>query len=408
MERYYSNNKLIPVFYTLVTETQEGNTTAWFSPSHLPEPLSYISYLSLLRHISPNDLPYAKIVETVFSAVFYTYMWSSNIVRGIHKWLEEPLMYTVTTTPFRKFRAALPWLSTECRSESFLDSICAELLFALFYIYDDVLDHKTMRYGRPTSFGKFGAGSLLSWHAAHTTEGIGEYVLEGDKERIELWHETLSNISKCEHERTTRKNIIPLVDYCEHSISRTRFLGMWWERSAKSCKQAELSNLIAEVYPTCALAGQLRNDLRNIDDREKAGGGIQFSDFTEGKITAITLTTLNMACIKDRDWILDQVWGKYHKLSDSVIDRLRRICFDSGAVNMIKELLVSNITTIENAVNDSQLHPAVKLLWQAWIYRQFRVNVTAEPSEFSWSAKTFIEGVSYLSQNIAGKFPEVA
>jgi geranylgeranyl pyrophosphate synthase len=388
----------LPFLYTLAPPGKNGRRIEWFNLNDLPEPLSFASYLSMLRQVSPDTLAYARLVDTAFSALFYNYLWTDRCSMEFGTWLGQPLIYTVTTTPFRKFRASLPWLSTECDENGSIDSICAEVLFALFYIYDDVLDRKNHRYGRRTSYGCFGERTLASWNAAHKIEGIGKNVLGCDKDRIELWRETLEHIQEAEQIRVSQKEFPSLSEYCQQSIRRTEFLGLWWDRSVRACYRFNVAELIAAIYPLCALAGQLRNDLRNTENREFTSGGNPYSDFTDARITAITLATFNVVGKVDKSWIMQKVWGK-GGCTIYMRRRLKQICVESGAINLVRELLVSHIELIQNHVKHSNVPSSVKKLWLGWVHRQFCSSVTVRWSDTSPDSTAFIKAIGNLSKS---------
>jgi geranylgeranyl pyrophosphate synthase len=357
------------------------------------------AFFSLLTSTAPDTLPYAAIVEQAFSSIFYTVLWTPDYSDPARDWLGDPLVYTITHTPFRKFKAVLPWLFSASAEAVRLDCLCAELLSSLFYLYDDVLDQKQVRYGQKTAYSLFGSGGRDDcWERARAFDTPqAERFLQGDQERRQLWAESLDQIQSYEDLRVQPQTGLSFSAYQEQSEKRTGFLGEWWQRVADRTGNAELGRVLREVYPTCAFTGQLRNDLRNTRVMEIYNGGTRFSDFIEGRVTAVTILVRERASIRDQRWINETIWQRQTALSDDEIRRLDAICHKSGVLAEVAEKISCSIQRITERFEMSALDDDVKALGLGWIFRQFHVGVTGHYQDSHPSANRFIQAIKRLS-----------
>lgn len=365
--------------------------------NNVPEFSSLRSLLALLTHPETMETRYAAAVEQVFTALFYNYLWTDTWEALITSWLGEALAHTVRQIPHRKFKAALPWLSLACQPEAFYDCLCAELLFSLFYQYDDLLDKKTRRYGRTTALGKFGSeGNWRSWDHAHRLDTPAAQVLLADQKRRDLWESTLARFETSENLRVTCSEM-PFETYRQQSIRRMGFLGKWWRQAANTVEDTELQRMIDSIYPLTVFTGQIRNDLRNTDKREATNGGLQFSDFTDGRATGVTILVRERVIGKDQRWIESKVWKSKNPLAQDEILKLHYICKDMGALNELRTLVSQNICQIENAIHRSRLSTDVKAIWLGWVFRQYRAEITSPTLAENPVARRFIEAARRLS-----------
>lgn len=366
--------------------------------NHIPEYSALRPLLALLAHPEANETRYAAVVEQVFTAFFYSYLWTTTWKTAITSWLGEGLAHTIRQTPHRKFKAALPWLSLACQPAAFYDCLCAELLFSLFYLYDDLLDNKTMRYGQTTALGKFGpASNRRSWDNAHRLDTPAARELLADTQRRDLWLHALDQFEVSEDRRLTCRDIIPFERYRQQSFERMGFLGDWWRRAAHMVDDTELQQLIDAIYPLSVFTGQIRNDLRNTDVREATNGGSQFSDFTDGWTTAVTILVRQRVSGKDRSWIERKVWNSQKPLAQDEIVKLYLICQELEVLNDLKTLVSQYIRQIESTIKQSCLSEDVKAIWLGWVFRQYRAEITSPTLAENPAARRFIEAAGRLS-----------
>ena len=366
--------------------------------NHVPEYSALRPLLALLAHPETNETRYAAVVEQIFTAFFYSYLWTNAWKITITSWLGEALAHTIRQTPHRKFKAALPWLSLACQPAAFYDCLCAELLSSLFYLYDDLFDNKTTRYGQTTALGKFGpASNRRSWDNARRLDTPAARELLADTQRRDLWLHALDQFEVSENLHVTCQDIIPFDLYRRQSFERMGFLGDWWRRAANTVDDAKLQQLIDTIYPLSVFTGQIRNDLRNTDVREATNGGNQFSDFTDGRTTAVTLLVQQRVSGKDRSWIERKLWNSQKPLAQDEIVKLYLICQELEVLNDLKTLISQHIRQIENTIKQSSLSEDVKAIWLGWVFRQYRAEITSPTLAENPAARRFIEAAGRLS-----------
>ncbi len=366
---------------------------------NVPEPRDLKACLSNLeRSFLLSPPPYIVVVEQVFSALFYNHLWTDLWMATLQKWLGEPLIHTVTYTPFRKYKASLPWLSLACQPSVALDCLCAEMLFSLFYLLDDIYDKKTRRYGKDTAYGLYGAGrNRDSLNRAYNFDKWSP-LFQGDSERAGLWLDSLNQIEASEKQHLAYHEAFPYTTYCEQSIERTSFLGKWWKRAAIVAQDRELNRVIDRIYSACALMGQIRNDLRNIDEREESEGGVQFSDFTDGRTTAVTILVREQSSGRERSWLQNVIWNHPNKrLSPDEKILLQCLCKETR--QYLTDQIIRDVQRVEQEIERSQLSEDVKALWLGWIFRQFCTEVISNQPENLLAIRRFIEAVRRLSKD---------
>lgn len=367
-----------------------------------PEPRELKAYLSNLALIPLTARPpYLIVVEHVFSALFYTQIWTADRSAALKNWLGEPLVHTVTNTPYRKYKASLPWLSLACEPSVVPDCLCAEVLFSLFYLLDDNYDQKTKRYGKDTSYGLYGERENRKSldQAYHAEERLPFF--QGDREWADLWIGSLRQIEASEKQRMSHDETVSYAVYCEHSIERTSFLGKWWKRAALKAQDAELSRVIERIYSSCALIGQVRNDIRNTDEREESEGGVQFSDFIDGRMTAVTLLVRQHSTGRDRSWLENVVWKHHNKKLTPYEKKMLQYLCKEVRQHLTKQIAEA-VQNIEEEIERSHLSEEVKAIWLGWVFRQLRADVTSDLPEHTLVASRFIEAARYLSRHVTG------
>jgi geranylgeranyl pyrophosphate synthase len=332
-------------------------------------------------------------VETAFKHVFFADIWSRVNKKALNTWLGKPIAYTIKNTPFRKFKAVLPWLSVERDEQLLIDCFCAELMFSWFYVIDDIADKKTLRYGTTTSYGVYGIETCLHTLDSGVNIGqFGEMFLDGDSNRIELWQSLSSKLVELQNER-----LLITADahdqYVSNSVKRTWFLADWWMHTATKRHDDDLREMIGSIYSYCALAGQLRNDLRNLTEREQDDGGIRFSDFSFGKATAVTMTVLDASNRSEYEWIIDCVWNQRRSLTSKEQEVLYKICCSSGAIERVKSQILDLYILIETTILSSNIREQLKIIWLGWAKRQFLIGVSMGYKEYTNFTPLFLDSV---------------
>lgn len=368
----------------------------------LPERIHPRGLVAFVQSHNPEKVAYTPVVQAAFSSLFYSNLWTPELVENLRDWIGEPLEHTVIATPHRKFKAVLPFLSLGCDQRVVKEVLAAEILFSLFYLHDDVIDNKFQRYGKATAFGVYGGeANINSWRRAHELGKEGREFLENEGNES-LWVKILTELEDNQNKRVSVGLETTFQEYALQSMKRTMFLGEWWQQAARKVNDTNFAEFIGNVYPYCALVGQLCNDLRNVSPQEFESGGIRFSDFTDGKVTSMTLLTLTDTrsdlSADDISWVKEKVWESGVPLTESEILKMEEICQSGGAVDSLRDIIRGIITVIENYIETSSLSPDVKTIWQGWVALQFKNGLIghldyANPEE----TENFINAFARLS-----------
>ena len=83
-------------------------------------------------------------------------------------------------------------------------------------------------------------------------------------------------------------------------MRRTRFLGDLWTLACEESGCEAEASLIQRIYGTCALAGQIKNDLRDIRATEKDE---RFRDIRDGVRNSCILRLLEIVDESERSWL---------------------------------------------------------------------------------------------------------
>ncbi len=329
-----------------------------------------------------------ETVETAFTRVFERDIWTARSRLAVDTWLGRPVVYYLEAMPGRKFCSVVPWLCAGGESSVLLDCLAAELLFILFYCMDDDLDGKTTRYGVTTALGRFGGEAVeRSAERAESTPLVTAFFDDRQDQR-ELWLASLAAMRLQQTNRIALPVDAPLDAYRWAAAERTAFIGAWWMRAAAMTGDQELSDTVRQVYPRCAVTGQLRNDLRNLTARETACGGTRYSDFLEGRATAVTMRALRRTDARDRTWLLEHVWARRSALPRDDAGHLAAILDRLEVAQDVIEEIRGDLSEMYATIEGSALDRNVKRVWRAWMFRQFETGVFAPHSApASWTGE---------------------
>lgn len=371
--------------------------------NELPESKDFPATLSLFESIPRDQLRYPLVVEQLFTALFYNYLWAEPSQAAFEAWLGAPFVHAVINTPHRKFKASLPWLSVTCNPAAALDCLCTEALSSLFYLLDDIYDGKSKRYGKQTAYGIYGAwGNRNTLNRAFNFDPKLAPIFQDDPDRADLWLNSLNQIQTSEDERLTYYETLPLPGYRQQSIQRTSFLGKWWKRVALKAQDLELARVVETIYPLCADIGQIRNDLRNTESREEEEGGIRFSDFTDGRSTAVTILVRQRISGRDGAWLENVIWNRKQRLPSESCERIQWLCKDLQVREDLRDEMSRNVQKIEGVIERSHLSEAVKAIWLGWVFRQLHTEVPFYQPEYTLEVNRFLDGARYLSRYLTG------
>lgn len=311
-------------------------------------------------------------VEAAFTDTFTRDLWSCRLRGAVLDWLGPAAVHYVEAMPDRKYRAVLPWLTLGCPEQLVARCLVPELLFAVFYCLDELTDRKTVRYGVPTAYAVHGSREVARSvdRALHGTPLTGPFA----RLPADVWNEGLAEMADGQSLRSGMTlEEFSWEGYLSAARRRTAFVGQAWSEVLSTGGSNRTAALVSSAYPSCAEAGQLRNDLRNATGREVRDGGARYSDFGGGKVTALSGLLWERAGRRDRRWLREYVWGRGNPsaVSRATLDRLLAeyevrshvVAAVGRSVNLIRSTLT--------AVPDDR----IRTVWDAWVTRQFEVGV---------------------------------
>ncbi|MEU7576293.1 hypothetical protein AB0B50_01630 [Streptomyces sp. NPDC041068] len=342
----------------------------------------------------PDARTWYSAVESAFTSVFESDLWGDGIRRAVADWLGPAAVHYVEGMPGRKYRAVLPWLTVRADAEYTAHCLMPELLFSVFYCLDDLDDGKRLRYGAPTGLAVHGPTELATTveRAAHGLPGTGPLSRLPDG----LWSECVADMTAGQRSRgSLAPEDFAWERYVETAVRRIAFVGHSWEYALACASERQAVSFVRRVYPWCAAAGQLRNDLRNTTGREGSGGGIPYSDVYAGRVSAVSGLLLERAEGADRRWLLSRVWGR-HPAPEDTHARLDAMIADLGIRADVVAAVKQCVERIREPLGTVGLHSDVRTLWDAWITRQIEVGVYRDCEYADDAVDVFTQAVAAL------------
>ncbi|MGH9722674.1 MAG: class 1 isoprenoid biosynthesis enzyme [Bryobacteraceae bacterium] len=369
------------------------------SASEIPEDTSLDALRAVLTSLSSqgNNLRVADVTDQVFSALFYSHLWPVLTKTWPPAGAGACLVWTIRNIPFRKFKSAVPVLLTASHPRSIGPALAAELMFALFYLLDDLIDQRTHRYGKETALGASGPAQSATaimvaltqideWLASmQASDSVRRAVNEGARALAD------------EQIKRRGTGALNLDDYAEHSIRRTRFLGDLWTIACEESGCDAEASLIQRIYGTCALAGQVKNDLRDIRTMEKEE---RFRDVRDGVRTSCVLRLLEVAGKPEREWLSARLaaGGSVTIEDEAELSRLfSEHDIDAWASSQVRALSEQILATIDAA----DVCEAKRLVLSEWVALQFTSGLGSISDHSPVRVRQFLKAVADLTERLS-------
>ncbi|MGY4101248.1 polyprenyl synthetase family protein [Nocardia sp. R16R-3T] len=328
-------------------------------------------------------------VNEAFETIFQGHIRAHYLFRSAERLLGPAARSTVDMLAGRRFRSCLPYLMLRCDSRAAPAAMICELVGVLFYLHDDLLDGKTARYGSPTALGELGTGPSL----ATLSEGrqrLSHFLTDLSEDLATLWEDCVHGMLTQQIMRHSVHRTSSLRDYCCSSTARVDFVGDCWKYCGLLAENALFTQLIRNSYSHCAIAGQLRNDLRNTMERETLLGGQRYSDILDGRCTAVTILLRERAQRDELDDLMSRASTAAGRLSlGSDIEAL----LQRYEIRRTISLLVQYEAEIARMwARDLPIGHEERILWDAWLDRQFLTGVMHD-----YSSTDFQRGVEFTA-----------
>jgi geranylgeranyl pyrophosphate synthase len=369
----------------------------------IPEEISLDALLAVLASMPSQDsnLRVSDVTDRVFSTLFYSHLWPVLAKTWPSESASDRLLWTIRNIPFRKFKSAIPLLLTGSHRCSIAPALAAELVFALFYLLDDVIDQRTHRYGRKTALGAGGVAETATsimlgltaidqWLASmQASTSLRQTIREGAR--------ALADEQNFRRGRGARS----LEQYAEHSKRRTRFLGDLW---AVACQESDCeaeASLIRRVYGTCALAGQIKNDLRDIRAAEPEE---RFRDIRDGVRNACLLRLLEVTGEVDRGWLTGRLATRSPLTIDDETELVRLFAeheVDAWATSYVRALGKEILASVDRA----DVVESKKRVLAEWVTLQFMSGLDSISDDSPTRVRQFVEAVAELTQGLQTQAP---
>lgn len=303
-------------------------------------------------------------------------LWNTPEKNHMQQWLGEPVMHTAETVC--PWPGAIPALLTghDERSRPYVVAVGA--ITALLYMHDDLVDGRDTRCGVETALGRYGEEACRDTVARATGSDVDLDISLFPSDVRDGWTNTIAGFQTAQQERKAAKGSIQMDTYFAQTARRLGFIEQWWAQAAASTGDTQLAAFLLEASPLNATACQIRNDVRNTQAQEVNRGGAIYSDFCEGKMTAVTigvLDRLDRLDQADRIWFEQRVWGKQEPINAHEVARLNAICSDTEAVTDITGMLDALLGDLDQKIQRAPLAPVQKLILRAHAARRYASGI---------------------------------
>lgn len=382
----------------LLSDLPKHSDRGFFAADEIPEETSLETLLAVLNSLSwrHGALHSSDVTDRIFSALFYSHLWPVLAKTWPSAGAGTSLQWTIRNIPFRKFKSAIPFLLTASDPRSIVPALTAELMFALFYLLDDVIDQRTHRYGRQTALGARGPAETATAIMVGLTQIDGWLALMQASDCI--CGVVKAGSRELAEEQILRRGVgaRTMEEYAGHSMRRTRFLGDLWAAACQESACEAEAVLVGRIYGMCALAGQIKNDLRDIRtiDQEE-----RFRDIRDGVRNVCVLRLLNVADPRECERILRYLSDGAMIDTDGEAELVRlfsKHCVDVWAINEVRSLS----ERILAAVDEADIVAAKKCVLSEWVRMQFTSGLGAECDDSMARVGTLLDAVARLTDKL--------
>lgn len=352
------------------------NNVRFFNINSLPERMGLESKIGIIDFIGKNNLPvkfYPDMAESLFSSIYYSYLYPSFLVfkdLNIYKELD----YIINQVPLKKWKSALPFILSFCDASIKIESILAEILFAICTLHDDVCDFRIEKYGTDTVINRFGYKQSIS-SIFLSIPDICLLVEKNNKKLSSIINSSLYQTAISQKNRFDNKNFEDLNEYFENSMKRSNFLSSIWLYSLDKIGLFRESEVLRQVYPIFALLGQIINDYYDIERNDT------IEDLESNTISYHTLLLFNEMKKKNRAKDFQTCWtDKNQSLYRKYIEEFQ-----------VKKLILCKIHEVVNdaliIISNSSIEENKKIFLKHYIDIQFGKYIDLEVFDLDENGK---------------------
>jgi 8-oxo-dGTP pyrophosphatase MutT (NUDIX family)/geranylgeranyl pyrophosphate synthase len=249
----------------------------FFALGELPERTVLEAGLAIMNHRLETSMTvdaheYSSIVDRLFSGLFYSYLEPALGKLEVEN--QATLSWSITNTPLRKFKSAIPFLLSDHSDRAKEYAVMAEIVFAICTVMDDLCDDRADRYGFPTAHRRFGRPQSVAFvFGAIESLRRDLSVKYGD-----TYAESMAGaLLECARGQTRRfaDQDLEIPDYFSNCVRRNNFLGVAWSAGLRALGQRHTAEFSYALHRAAIPVSQMINDYYDMSRNE-------FRDFRAG------------------------------------------------------------------------------------------------------------------------------
>jgi 8-oxo-dGTP pyrophosphatase MutT (NUDIX family)/geranylgeranyl pyrophosphate synthase len=249
----------------------------FFAVDDLPERTVLEAGLAIMNHrletsMTVNAHEYSSIIDRLFSALFFSYLEPALDKLELEDL--ATLSWSITNTPLRKFKSAIPFLLSDRSDRAKEYALMAEIVFAICTIMDDLCDDRTERYGFPTAHRHFGRPQTVAFIFGAIESLRRDLSMKYGDTYAESMAGTLLECARSQTRRFADEDL-EISDYFDNCVKRNDFLGVAWSAGLRASGQHDAAEFIYALHRAAIPVSQMINDYYDMFRNE-------FRDFRAG------------------------------------------------------------------------------------------------------------------------------
>jgi 8-oxo-dGTP pyrophosphatase MutT (NUDIX family) len=249
----------------------------FFAVGDLPERTVLEAGLAIMNHrletsMTVNAHEYSSIVDRLFSGLFFSYL---EPALGKLELENLPMLsWSITNTPLRKFKSAVPFLLSDLSDRAKEYAVLAEIVFAICTIMDDLCDDRAERYGFPTAHRHFGRPQTVALVFGAIESLRRELSMKYGDTYAESMAGALLECARSQRRRFTDQDL-EISDYFDNCVTRNNFLGLAWSAGLRALERHDTAEFVYTLHRAAIPVSQMINDYYDMARNE-------FRDFRAG------------------------------------------------------------------------------------------------------------------------------
>lgn len=348
-----------------------------FDLFNLPERTDIFSILKIYETYNNlsdfSAFSYPSCIDTIFSSIFYTKI--ESFIKKSDDEIVSILQKQCLETPYRKFKAVIPYLLSGCQKDMIDSAYAGEIIFGAATILDDICDNRKTRYGSPSVLSSFSYKTCIA--IAYNLPFVIEKYINNNtnlgNSSMEL-SKSMQLLGDAQFLRFENCSFTDIEKYLSISIRRTHFLGTLWYISLKKAGCKLESKLIKDIYPEFASLGQIVNDYYDLEISKNRCDDTPpvFTDIANRTINYYVLVLINKLTEDEKNLFYRDVWGRSEPKAR---DFLSKLITKYRIVNEIKHEIINRITLIKSKIDSSSISHPKKVILKSWVDLQFSHHV---------------------------------